>query len=121
LFTGCQDVIEIDPPAEEPRLWVDALIRVDANEPITTAVVKVGLTSSFFGQIEATDLESITIINQDYPSNGLDQNVVILTKTGPGEYSGSKSTSFFNNGRFILTIEHEGQRYIAETRSFSAN
>jgi len=112
---GCEDVIDIDPPAEEPRLWVDALLRIDASQQITTAVVNVGLTSSFIGQIEATDVESITIINEDYQSDGLDLNVVILNKTGPGQYSGSKNTSFFTSGRLVLTIEHAGERYLAQT------
>ena len=112
---GCEDVIEVDPPSEEPRLTIDALIRIDENEPVTTAVVKANLTSSFFGDITPTDLDQITIINLDYPSQGLDQNVIVLVKTGPGEYSGSKGTDFFTSGRLLLTIEHQGQRYIAET------
>jgi len=115
LLTACEDVITIDLPEEEARLWVDALIRVNTNEPVTTAVVKTGLTSSFFNQVEPTDIDRITIINQDYPSNGLDQNVITLSKTGQGRYTGSKSTDFFTSGRLILTIEDEGERYIAET------
>lgn len=115
MIIGCQDVITIDPPTEEPRLTVDALVRIDESEPTTTVRVRVGLTSSFFGTIEPTDLNQITIINIDYPSQDLDQNVIVLFKTGPGEYTGSKKTSFFTSGRLFLNIEHEGQRYIAET------
>jgi len=115
LMISCEDVITVDPPAEDPRLSVDALIRIDASKLITTAVVKVGTTSSFFGEFEPTDLDQISIINEDYPSNGLDLNVIPLLKTGPGEYSGSKNTDFFTSGRLTLTLEHEGQRYIAET------
>lgn len=115
LMISCEDVITVDPPAEDPRLSVDALIRIDASKLTSTAVVKVGTTSSFFGEFEPTDLDRISIINEDYPSNGLDLNVIQLVKTGPGEYSGSKNTDFFTSGRLTLTLEHKGQRYIAET------
>lgn len=114
---ACQDVIQIDAPAEAPRLVVSALIRIDGNEPTTTATVKVGLTSSFFGEMEAADLKQITIINSDYtPSGPLDVNYITLLKTAPGQYEASKSTSFFTDGELQLNIEYEDQRYIATTR-----
>lgn len=113
---GCQDVIEVDAPGEEPRLTVNALIPINENEPITTAIVRVALTSSFFGELEPTDLKQITIQNLDYQSSGpLDENFIVLLETGPGIYEGSKRTSFFTEGELSLNIEHKDQRYIART------
>ena len=117
VLSGCQDVIEVDAPSEEPRLTVNALIPIDESAATTTAVVRVGLTSSFFGDLAPTELEQITIQNLDYQSTGpLDENFIVLLETGPGIYEGSKQTSFFTEGELSLNIEHQGQRYIAQTR-----
>ena len=52
---GCEDVIEVQVPSEEPRLIIDALVRVDESEPFVTVTVKVGLTSAFFGEVPLTE------------------------------------------------------------------
>ena len=66
LVIGCEDVVEIDTPTEPPRLSVDALIRIDESEPITNVIVKVSLTSSFFDDTEAAELDEIKILNPGY-------------------------------------------------------
>lgn len=117
VFSGCEDVIEIDPPSEPPRLSVDALIRIDESEPLTTVVVNVGLTSSFFGDTQTAELDQITIQNIDYESSGpLDSNFVVLIETEPGRYEGIKNTGFFTSGTLQLSIAYENQRYLASTR-----
>jgi len=116
LFIGCEDVVEIDTPTEPPRLSVDALIRIDESEPITNVVVKVNLTSSFFGDTEAADLDEIRILNPDYISTGpSDENFIALTETGAGRYEASKNTSFFTKGALELSITYGGNRYLATT------
>lgn len=116
VFSGCEDVIEVDAPSELPRLSVDALIRIDEGEPVTTAVVNVGLTSSFFGDTQAAELDQITIQNIDYESMGsLDSNFITFIETGPGRYEASKNTGFFTSGTLNLSIEYDGQRYLAST------
>lgn len=116
LFIGCEDVIEIDTPTEPPRLSVDALIRIDESEPITNVVVKVHLTSSFFGDTEAAVLDEIRISNPDYiPSGPSDENFIALTETGTGRYEASKNTSFFTEGALELSIIYADNRYLATT------
>ncbi len=117
LFMGCEDVVEIDTPAEPPRLSVDALIRIDESEPITKAVVEVNLTSSFFDDTEAADLDEIIIQNSDYESSGpSDQNFIVLTESSPGRYEAFKNTSFFTDGRLELSITYGNDRYLASTQ-----
>ena len=48
LLTGCEDVIDVETPTEEPRLVVDGLIRVDENESFLPIEIKVSLTDNFF-------------------------------------------------------------------------
>lgn len=116
LFMGCEDVVEIDTPAEPPRLSVDALIRIDESQPITKAVIKVNLTSSFFGDTEAADLDDIRIVNPDYETTGpSDVNSIVLTETAPGRYEASKSTTFFTEGTLELSITYGGNSYLATT------
>ncbi|MBM1107534.1 DUF4249 family protein [Aurantibacter crassamenti] len=109
---SCQDVITVDPPTEAPRLSVDALIRIDKSEPFTTAVINTALTSSFFEQIEPTDVDLITISNLDYSTN---ENILVLNKNQLGHYSGTRETAFFTSGRLVLNIEYENVQYQAET------
>ena len=48
LNVACEEVIEVEVPTEEPRLIVDALIRVDIDEPYIPVEVKLSLSSNFF-------------------------------------------------------------------------
>ncbi|WP_431121647.1 DUF4249 family protein [Flagellimonas flava] len=118
LLFSCEDVIEVDVPAEEPRLIVEALIRLDPNDSFHTPVVKVSLTSSFFGTIPLTGLRDITIINLSLPTAG-GGNGIILQETAPGsgEYQDVDPvpTRFFEGGELLLQLEHEGRLYFART------
>lgn len=115
-FIACEDVIDVDVPENNPRLSVDALVRIDESKPITTIQIKTSITSSFFDEIQPTDVEQITITNPDYIGSGaLDQNFIPLIKVGPGLYEGSKNIDFFTSGELQLSILHEDQRYLAST------
>lgn len=115
-LSSCEDVIDVDVPETTPKLIVDALIRVDENEPITTVRIKTNLTSSFFDDIQPTDVEQITITNPDYIGFGsLDENFITLQKVSSGLYEGSKRTDFFISGELQLSIQHQDQRYLAST------
>lgn len=117
LFLGCEDVIEVDVPQTPSRLTIDALIRLDAGASFTTATIKANLTSSFFGEITTAELTSISIINPDYvPSSALDSQAIIFSEVAPGIYEGTKGTQFFTEGALQLVIEHDGQRYLAQTQ-----
>ena len=112
---GCEDVIEVDVPSEEPRLIIDALIRVDESDPFVTVTVKVGLTSAFFGEVPLTDLKTITIVNVDMESTFQNPNNIVLLEVAPGVYEAGKNTAFFKEGRLVFQVEHEDQRYLAST------
>ncbi|HMB61859.1 MAG TPA: DUF4249 family protein [Eudoraea sp.] len=117
LFTGCEDVIQVDVPSEEPRLIVDALIRIDESEQALNVEVKVSLTSSFFGTIPATGLGDITIINLDGPTTMCANCLILKEKTpGSGVYEEVGSPDFFMDGELIIQLKHEDRRYFARTR-----
>lgn len=110
---SCEDVIEVDVPSDQPRLMVDALMRIDTtiNSSLYTAKVKVGTTSDFFSEIEPAELEEITISNQT-----LGETIVLnKTQTESGVYSQDTSIEFMTSGTLVLQIRHEGQEYTATT------
>ena len=114
---SCEEVVDIDTPAEPSRLFVDALIRIDTSQAMTTAVVNVGLTSSFFAEPQPAQLDQIIIENPDYVSSGnLDTNTIVLEQTSPGQYQGSKQTDFFTSGELQLRIAYNNQNYLGITR-----
>lgn len=117
LFSGCEDVIEIDVPQTPQRLSIDGLMRIDTSRTITTAHILANLTNSFFGEISPAELTSISITNPDYlRTSQLDSQTLELFEVSPGIYEGSKATNFFTKGELQLAIEHEGQSYLAETK-----
>ena len=63
MFYNCEDVIQVDTPQEEPRLIVEALIRVNYDSPMDPLQIKVSVTSPFFGVVPATELEQVTMVN----------------------------------------------------------
>ena len=71
LSTACEDVIEVDVPEEEPRLVVNALMRVDITEQFIPVVVRVSLSSSFFEDNPITDVDNIVIIQEFLDEDGL--------------------------------------------------
>ncbi|MBG49499.1 MAG: hypothetical protein CML05_14530 [Pseudozobellia sp.] len=117
LITSCEDVVEIDTPTEPPRLFVDAVIRVDTEMEMTNVSFTVGETSNFFDEPQPAELNEIQITNIGYESNNVeDTNILVLTQTIPGQYEGSKNTSFFTDGNELqLRIDHNGVIYSATT------
>jgi len=114
--SGCEDVVDIDTPVTPPRLFIDAIVRLDINNMITTVQVKAGTTSSFFNSTEPAELTNVSILGVDYePTSALDQNFVVFSEVAPGIYEGSKSTNFFTSGELQLFITHEDQQYLART------
>lgn len=116
LTIGCEDVIEVDLNTEPPRLTVDAVIRLDTSNNITTARIKVGLSSSFFETNQNVAVDQIQIQNLGYEGTGpLDQNFIIFREVETGIYEGTKNTSFFTSGELILTIRYNDELFLATT------
>ncbi len=128
LFTGCEDVIEVDLPGQDTRLVVDGLIRVDANATYIPVEIRLSLSSSFFDNNLPTSAESVLIIYEEYEDDiVVDQGSSSLAETSPGSgiyvpdpnFSSDQriSTSILDrNLLFTLLIRHQGRLYLAQTR-----
>ncbi|MDM9632634.1 DUF4249 family protein [Robiginitalea aurantiaca] len=131
-LTGCEDVIEVDTPSEDPRLVVEGLLRVDTTQRWIPVEIKLTQTSNFFGTIEpVTDVDEIIIISQEIDENGLPNGgtgTSSLTQLDPGSGIYVPDPSFDRDQRipvsavleanieFTLVISWRGRRYAAQTR-----
>ena len=118
-ISACEEVIEVEVDAEEPRLVVDAVIRIDTSQTFFRPEVKVTRSTSFFDQAEpVSNITQMTISNLG--EDGLGSGFIILEETEPGSgvYRDPDPVSidFFTNGELILQIVHEGRLYFARTR-----
>lgn len=125
---GCEDVIEVEVPTGEPRLIIDALIRIDVNDELIPFKVKVTTTNNFFEETPVTSLESIVILvevtdEDGYSATGV--KTLIEFESGSGIYFPDPCCNGFNltytsilnsNTVFRLIIEHQGKKYYSETR-----
>ncbi|KAA3620544.1 MAG: DUF4249 family protein [Flavobacterium sp.] len=116
FMASCQEVIEVDVPTEEPRLIIDALVRVDTNEAFTKVTVKVSETSSFFESIPAANLQQISLTNLDLPGGGIDPPVLNEEIPGSGIYSRVFDTDFLTQGSLFMQIDFEDKYYVATAR-----
>ncbi len=108
---SCEDVIEVDPPTEEPRLIIDALIRVDTSEPLAEARVVITQTSSFFESPTPISVDQITMLNIENPPSGPDSGV--LPQVAPGVYSKFFATEDITQDEWLLQVNYQGNIYIA--------
>ena len=115
-FSSCEDVVEIDIPSEDPRLIIDAIIKVDTSLLFQTARVKVSLTDSFFGEVAVTGLKQITITNLEIEGTFANPSTAILLEVAPGIYEKGVSKSFLTEGELIFQVDHEDQLYLARTQ-----
>lgn len=128
LSFSCEDVIEVDLPTEDPRLIIEALMRVDITEEFIPVEVKVSTTNNFFEKIPITSLESIIIIYEEYEDEIImNTGFSSLTEKEPGTGIYFPNPNFSTEQRirtsvldrnllFNLIIEHEGRKYIAQTK-----
>ncbi|WP_299684701.1 DUF4249 family protein [uncultured Dokdonia sp.] len=123
-FASCEDVVDVDLDSEPPRLVVDALIRVDTSEELTEANIRVSLTSSFFGEIQPAEIESMQIQNEENGS-------FVPYEPVPGEpglfrpfpttvspvIDNKILTSFLTNPEpvYIFSINYQDELYLART------
>lgn len=125
---SCEDVIEVDLPPTEPRLIVEALMRVDITEEFIPVEVKVTETDNFFGEVPVTSLENIIIVITLIDSLGLESSgVSTLAEREPGTGVYIPDPNFSRDQRiptsavavdlrYDLIIEHKGRKYIAQTK-----
>ncbi|MEM7187819.1 MAG: DUF4249 family protein [Bacteroidota bacterium] len=102
---SCEDVIEVDVPSEEPRLIIDALIRVDTLQAITNVCVKVTESTSFFETPKPAALEQITLAGA----------VLLEQSEGSGIYCREVSTQQLMQDELFLAIDYKDQIFAAFT------
>ena len=128
LNVACEDVIDVELPTEEPRLVVDALIRVDIDEQFIPVEVKLSLSSDFFNNNTPTSAESVVIQYEEYEGNRvIDTRFSNLAELVPGSGIYTPDPNFDTDQRiptnildrnwvFNLLINHKGRRYLATTK-----
>ncbi|WP_299163781.1 DUF4249 family protein [uncultured Eudoraea sp.] len=128
LNVACEDVIDVEVPNEEPRLVVDALIRVDIDELFIPVEVKLSLSSDFFNDNTPTSAETVVIQYEEYEGDRvIDTRFSNLAELEPGSGIYTPDPNFDSDQRiptnildrnwvFNLLINHQGRRYLATTK-----
>ena len=114
IWSSCQEVITVELPNQEPKLIVDALIRIDTSVSSTLVSIAIRQTSDFFGEISPVSVDQITMSNLDNPGNNTDQ-VLDETEPGSGIYQQFFSTEELARDRWFLQINYQGEFYVAES------
>lgn len=114
IWSSCQEVITVELPNQEPKLIVDALIRIDTTISSTLVTVSIRQTSDFFGEISPVSVDQITMSNLDNPGNNTDQ-VLDETEPGSGIYQQFFSTEELARDRWFLQINYQDEFYVAES------
>ena len=113
ILLGCQDVIEVELPTEEPRLVIDGIIRIkDMDQPLITVRIQASLSSSYFDSVQPARLQEITLTNTDT------DGVILLEerRNGTGIYEGEWTLAQLTEGNLELNIRHNDQLYLARTK-----
>lgn len=121
---SCEDVIEVDLDSEDPRLIVDALIRVDTTQQLTEANIRVSLSSSFFDEIQPAVIDEMSIQNSEtgifIPYEPVPGEPGLYrpfpTTISPVEDNKIVTTALLETAdSYILTIIYEGESFLART------
>lgn len=118
FLASCEDVIEVEVDAEQPRLVVDALIRIDTSQTFFVPEIKVTRSTPFFASSEpVSNITQMTITNLG--DDGLGTGFIIMEEIeqGTGIYREQDPVpvDFFTQGELILQIVHEGRLYFARS------
>ncbi len=120
LLPGCEDVIDVETPSREPRLIVEAVLRVDRDEEFFPVRVKVSETSNFFEEIPVTELELIQIWVNNYRERGHWLSTYYFglgeSEPGSGVYTTELPSSIVDTeypSLYELHINHKGRTYFA--------
>lgn len=112
---GCEDVIEVDLPTEDPRLIVDAIVRINIDNPTTLVTIKVAETNSFFETLPPASLQQVTMSNLDNPGSG-DSGILLEIEPNSGIYQKSFDTQQLMEDRWFLQIDFENEIYVANAQ-----
>lgn len=125
-FITCEDVVEVNLPPEDPKLIVEAFIKIDTTQESSPVRIIVNTTGSFFEEIAPTPIESMQIQNESITTIA---GVLFLTPDpeNPNEFvpgsqeagpspGGLVSNSFFLEGNLYLTFEYQDETYFSSTQ-----
>ncbi|GGW42897.1 DUF4249 family protein [Arenibacter certesii] len=110
---ACQDVIDVELPVGEPRLVIDAVIRINDTSQTTTRIrVKASQSSSFFDSITPAALQKISVTNTK------NNTFIYLQETdfGTGVYEATWETAQLIDGELELNLNYEDQAFQAKTK-----
>ena len=131
VTAACEEVIEVEAPAGEPRLVVEGLLRIDTTETFVPVEIRLSQTAGFFDEIlPVTDAEQVVIILSVLDDYGLPaaSGTKFLTQleAGSGVYVPDPSfdtdqrirvsTVLENDLLYTLVIQWKGRRYAAQTK-----
>lgn len=112
LSYACEDVIEVDVPIDQPRLVVDALVRIsNVQNPTTVVRILASQTSSFFEDVSPAQLDEISLVNTQ---SNIELQLTEET-VGSGIYRRDIATDFLTSGQLVLKINFDNQLYEAAT------
>lgn len=120
ICSSCEDVIEVDLDTEEPRLVLDALIRVDLNRQTVPVIIKASTTASFFEEPQPAKLDVLYLFFEE--SNSAIH--LFELEPGTGIYQPSEnevdpdeiSTELLSSQSVILSASYKGENYFARTK-----
>lgn len=128
FLVSCEDVIDVELPADDNRLVVDGLLRVDKSQEFIDVRITLRETSSFYEENQPTQAESVLIYYGILNENNLFENLafsyLIEEEPGTGVYVPNPNFSSDQRIRtvsaepgitFILEVTHKGKRYFAQT------
>jgi hypothetical protein len=131
LFS-CEEVINVELQAEEPRLVVNAIFRIDESQEFVPVEVKVTESSNFFEENKVTQLDDNATIFYGRPNPNapeLFEGIIgssSLAEVEPGSGIYAPDPTFDSDQRirtsaiepgylFQLILQHKGRRYFAST------
>lgn len=113
LFSSCEDVIDVDLPQSEPRLVVDALIRVPASEDYFPVIIRLTTTAPF-------DAVAVPRVSGAVVSLTAQNKSYSLSDAGDGIYLGELPKNIITTQTVRLDIVYKEEQYTATTNMVSA-
>lgn len=115
MLTGCEDVVDIPLEDPQPRLVVDALIRVNTELPSNRVAIRLALSSNFFEENLAVNDALVTLTNRD-----TNQTISLNSEGSDGVYSAIAGTQLLTEGVLDLEINYNGNMYTASNAFVSS-
>ncbi len=103
LIISCEKVVDVKPNGEEPRLIIDALLRVDESEPLVVGKVTVKIANGFFEPVAPAKLEQITLGGTKF---------FIENEEGSGIYE-APVEAVDSETELVFLVDHEDEFYVA--------